>query len=189
MGTGDVILYPGDYEVSSGAATFAESIRLLAARSSATFVYACREKTPRAGEAREGVVALLAAAGVTDRVRHVGEIDDLPALLAASTVVAFPVDDLYGKVDVPLVLIEALALGVPLVLARGGPLETITSASFVDPGDGAALAAAVSSLLAMPDDARAHATRGKELYARQFTPQVVADRYDALYEEMLTETP
>ena len=190
LGAARVVLYPGDYELSSGAATFADSVKALAPQApDVLFVYACRQKTPGAAEARARVMAQLSGAGLTERVRHVGEIDDLPALMAASSAVAFPVDDLYGKVDLPLVLLEALALGVPLVLARGGPLETIASASFVDPGDGPGLASAVLALLAREEDARAHARRGKELYARSFTPAAVAARYDDLYEEILTETP
>jgi phosphatidylinositol alpha-1,6-mannosyltransferase len=190
LGDAKVVLYPGDYEVSRGAATFAESIVTLARDlPTAVFVYACRAKTSRAGEAAAEVRARLEAAHVTAHVRHVGEIDDLPALIATSSVVAFPVDDLYGKVDLPLVLLEALALGVPLVLARGGPLETITSARFVDAGDAAALAAEITLLLAHEGEARAHAERGKELYSARFTPQVVAAQYDDLYDEMLSETP
>ena len=190
LGAAKVVLYPGDYEVSTGASTFAESIKKLAEASpEALFVYACRAKTSRAGEAREKIVADLTAAGVGHRVRHVGEIDDLPALIAASAAIAFPVDDLYGKVDVPLVLLEALALGIPLVLAGGGPLESITTARFVDPGDGPALASALSQLLENEEDALSLAHRGKELYEAQFTPQVVAAHYDDLYEELFTQTP
>lgn len=188
LGSAKVVLYPGDYEISTGARTFADAIKVLAPDApDVVFVYACREKTPRAGDAREKLKAELAAVGLTSRVRHVGEIDDLPALTVASSVVAFPVDDLYGKVDLPLVLLEALALGVPLVLARGGPLETLGAASFVDPGDGVALAAEIAALLVNDDRAREHAVRGKDLYSRSFTPQVVADQYDDLYEEIFTE--
>jgi phosphatidylinositol alpha-1,6-mannosyltransferase len=190
LGDARVVLYPGDYELSRGAATFTTSIATLARDvPDAVFVFACRAKTPRAGEARVELSATIEAAGLAQRVRHVGEVDDMAALLAASTVVAFPVDDLYGKVDLPLVLLEALALGVPLVLTRGGPLETITAARFVDQADAAGLAVALAGLLARDEDARALAGRGKELYAKRFTPPVVAAQYDDLYEELLSETP
>jgi phosphatidylinositol alpha-1,6-mannosyltransferase len=187
LGAARVVLYPGDYEVSTGAATFADAVRLLADEvADVTFVYACREKTSRAGEAREKLVKELARDGLETRVRHVGEIVDLPALMAASSAIAFPVDDLYGKVDLPLVLLEALALGIPLVLARGGPLEAIPSAAFVEPGDGAALASALAQLLADAGVAAEQVRRGRELYLGSFTPEVVANRYDDLYEEILT---
>jgi phosphatidylinositol alpha-1,6-mannosyltransferase len=190
LGDAKVVLYPGDYEVSTGATTFADAIESVARSSRETvFVFACREKTAGAGTARARVMGRIASAGLSGRVRHVGEVDDLHTLLAASAVVAFPVDDLYGKVDLPLVLLEALSLGVPMVLARGGPLETLTTASFVDPGDGGGLAASILTLLEPRGEAEAHRARGRELYERTFAPQVVADRYDALYEEMTTGTP
>jgi len=190
LGRAKVVLYPGDYEVSRGASTFAEAIALMARELPAVvFVFACRAKTPRAGSAMEEIKARIQSAGLSARVRHVGEIDDLPALLATSSAVAFPVDELYGKVDIPLVLLEALALGVPMVLARGGPLETITSAVFTDPGDAAALAAELTALLAREEHAHAQRDRGKELYGARFTPERVAAAYDDLYEELSTETP
>ncbi|MBK6696370.1 MAG: glycosyltransferase [Myxococcales bacterium] len=117
-----------------------------------------------------------------DRVRFVGELPELAVLLAEASVVALPADDLYGKVDVPLAVLEALALGVPLVLARGGPLETVTTASFVDAADTQGLADALAHLLES-DAARAEqAAAGKALYARVFRPEVVAARYEEIYE-------
>ena len=109
----------------------------------------------------------------------------MAALLAVSSVVAFPVDDLYGKVDLPLVLLEALALGVPIVAARGGPLEALSSASFVDPEDDAALAVEVARFLLEPAAAHAAASAGAALFAARFAPRVAAAAYDDLYAEAL----
>jgi glycosyltransferase involved in cell wall biosynthesis len=188
LGDHKVVLYPGDYELGDGATTFSESIADMAETlgDNVVFVFACREKTSGAKGARGEIAQRLDRAGLSSRVRHVGEIDDLFALIKTASVVAFPVDDLYGKVDLPLVLLEALALGTPMVLARGGPLEAISTARFVDPGDGAALAREVGALLSHPDDALALARRGKELYTSQLTPTVIANAYDDLYEELLS---
>jgi phosphatidylinositol alpha-1,6-mannosyltransferase len=154
----------------------------------ATFVFACRPKTRGAVRARAELEAELGRERLADRARHVGEIDDMPALLAASSVVAFPVDDLYGKVDVPMVLVEALALGVPVIACSGGPLETVTSARLVEPADPDALADAVLRLLLSASAAREASAKGKALYQRKFSPAVVAAAYDELYEDVLNVT-
>jgi phosphatidylinositol alpha-1,6-mannosyltransferase len=186
LGTGPVVLYPGDYEVSRGAQTVAEAVgRIVRKIPEARVVFACRPKTSGAAAAAAAVRAALEEAGLSRYTRDTGEIDDMPALLAESQVVVFPVDDLYGKVDVPLVLLEALALGAPLVLARGGPLETLEHARFVDPTDGDALAREVVAILEQPTLARAMATDGRALYERRFRPAAVAAAYDDLYEELL----
>jgi phosphatidylinositol alpha-1,6-mannosyltransferase len=123
--------------------------------------------------------------GVAEYTRHVGQVEDFSALLAASTVLAFPVDDLYGKVDVPLVLLEALAQGVPLVVASGGPLDELTFAPKVAPGAVDALAAEVVALLR--DATRRHtvAQEGQSSYRDRYTPHAVARMYDALFSEVL----
>lgn len=187
LGDGPVVLYPGDYEVSRGAETVARATPAIASGCpEATVVYACRKKTAAAGEAQARVERKNAALGVSNRTRHLGEIDDMGALLAIATVIVFPVDDLYGKVDLPLVLLEAMALGVPIVVAGGGPLDALAFAPKVAPGDADALAEQTLVLLQDGARRRALAEEGKNMYDACFTPAAVADAYDELYLELST---
>lgn len=184
LGEGPLVVYPGDYEVSSGAVTVARAAgAILREAPGSTIVFACRSKTKGAEAARQMVIAETAA-GLGGRIVHAGEIPDFHALLGAASVIAFPVDDLYGKVDVPLVVIEALALGVPLVLARGGPLETVGAARFVEPADPDALAGEVTNLLRRRDLAQELGGQARSEYEARFSPRVVAAQHDALYEEL-----
>ena len=80
-------------------------------------------------------------------------------------------------------LLESLALGVPLVLAKGGPLEAIDPARFVEPGDPEGLARSVVELLTNEAASSEAAARGKVAYATRFHPRVVAAAYDELYDE------
>ena len=185
LGLGPIVLYPGDYEVSRGASTVARAtMAITRAHPDARVVFACRAKTPQSAVAAAELMDELRAAGVADRTRHVGEVDDMAALLATASVVAFPVDDLYGKVDLPLILLEALALGIPIVVARGGPLEALHSARFIDADDDAALASEVTRLLSDEDMHLAASRAGRKLYSACFTPSVVAAAYDDLYDEL-----
>ncbi len=183
LGNGPVIVYPGDYEISRGAQTVARAVpRILRAIPEARVVFACREKTDRAGVERAVVQRALADAGLEKQTLHLGEVADMAVLLAVASVVAFPVDDLYGKVDIPLVLLEALAAGVPMVVVRGGPLEALTSARLVDASDDTALARELLSLLQSPRAATEAADSGRALYAARFTPKAVAAMYDDLFD-------
>jgi phosphatidylinositol alpha-1,6-mannosyltransferase len=148
-------------------------------------VFACRSKTPRADVARRAVERATAEAGLSAHVRHVGEVDDFHDLLAASTCVAFPVDDLYGKVDLPLVLLEALAMGIPTVVASGGPLIEIGAVRVVPPQDPVALALEIKRIVKDPAVAHSIAKEGKAMHARRFAPAVVARQHDDLYRSLL----
>lgn len=180
-GRGPLVVYPGDLEVSSGARVMADAAPAIV-KAGGCVVFACRAKTPRAREVALSLASELAPLG--EGVAFVGEVPDLPALLASSRVVAFPVDDLYGKVDVPMVLLEAASLRIPVVAASGGPLEGLEGATLVPPQSPEALAAALGPLL---DDDRAREEAGARLesvYRARFSPEVVAAAYDALYAEL-----
>ncbi|HEX7665292.1 MAG TPA: glycosyltransferase [Polyangiaceae bacterium] len=179
LGDGPIVTFPGDYEVSTGAETVANAARaILAAKPNARIVFACRPKTPKSKEAQAKIVGILEASGVAAAVRHVGELPSLAPLLSISKAILFPVDDLYGKVDLPLVLLEALALGVPLVLAKGGPLEEIEAARYVEPANAEALAAAAIALLDNPGDLP---SKSRVRYMQMYRPVIVARHFDDLY--------
>jgi phosphatidyl-myo-inositol dimannoside synthase len=184
LGDGPLVVYPGDYEVSTGAMTVAHAMAdVVRAVPNVTFVFACRPKTPRAQAAKNALVGEISEPELAARVVHVGEIDDMHDLLGAASAVAFPVDDLYAKIDVPLVVLESLALGVPLVLARGGPLESVEAARFVPSRDPEALAVELVKLLTDTAGAEELGRRGRREYLARFSPSVVAQRYEELYAE------
>jgi glycosyltransferase involved in cell wall biosynthesis len=94
--------------------------------------------------------ALRAQADATGiRMRFLGQRGDVPALLAGADVVVVP-SVWEGQ---PLIVQEALRAGRPLVVSRAGGIPDLTgedAAVLVPPGDAAALAGAVLSVLDDP---------------------------------------
>jgi glycosyltransferase involved in cell wall biosynthesis len=96
------------------------------------------------------------ALGIADRVRMVGQCDDMPAALQLSDVVvhASTQAEAFGRV-----VIEAQAMGRPVIAADlGGPVETVehgVTGWRVAPGDPDALAAAITRVLDMDPGQRA----------------------------------
>ena len=173
-----MILYPGDLEVSSGAEVTRALVKPLRERfPEAVVVFAYRNKTPLAKErARELRHALLA-----ERVRITDQVGNMHALLAASSIVIFPVDDLWGKVDQPIVLLEALALGVPCVVLDRGPLQDVEGATKVPSIDTRSWLDIITALI--PSGAlRARAVEaGRAAAATVYASGVVARAYEAIY--------
>jgi len=91
--------------------------------------------------------------GLEANVRFAGQVEDLGPLLGAADVVALP----SRWEGMPLVLLEALARGRPVVAsAVGGVPEVVTDgehARLVPPGDVAALATALETFHRHPDEA------------------------------------
>lgn len=94
--------------------------------------------------------ALADSVGVADRVRFLGQRDDVRALMAAADVLCQPnlAPEPFG-----IAYVEALHAGLPVVAtALGGPREIVdaTCGVLVPPGDAAALGDALRALVADP---------------------------------------
>jgi phosphatidylinositol alpha-1,6-mannosyltransferase len=173
-----VILYPGDLEVSCGAEVVRSLVEPLCEQMpDAVVVFAYRNKTPGAA----GRAAHLKQVLQSRRVRVTDRVHSMHALLAASAIVIFPVDDLWGKVDQPIVLLEALALGVPCVVLDHGPLRDVEGAAKIATIDVQPWLHTVTAL-ASPSPARAQQiAAGRDAASRVYASGVVARAYEAIY--------
>jgi phosphatidylinositol alpha-1,6-mannosyltransferase len=183
LGDGPILLYPGDLEFSTGARTVARAApEILRRVPGARIVFACRPKTPRAAGALAELRQSLAP--VAEFVTFLGEVPDMAVVLAAADVVLFPVDDLYGKVDLPLVLLEALALRKHVIVADGGPLPELGAVTVIPPRDPQALADAACRVLD-PDVLEHPQVGGQGIRAAwhdRYRPQAAAAAFEALFD-------
>lgn len=120
---------------------------------------------------------------MADRVHLLGHRSDVADILAAADVYAMP----SLSEGLPLGLLEAMFAGKAIVASNvGGIPEAVTNggnALLVPPGDAAALAAALRTLLA---DARLRARLGaaaRDRVTRTFDVGRMADAYERLYVE------
>lgn len=178
----DIVTYPGDLEFSGGAERVADLVSpLLAAHPKAVVVFACRQKTESAAQ----VLHRLAARLDPTQVRFAGELPSLPALLAASKLVVFPVTQLFAKVDIPIALLEAMSLGVPVVVPTEGPVAELSSAYRVPLQDNAGWLRACTELLTVAPMWEMIQTRQRAQVQGEFAAKVVAGRYEDLYQRVL----
>ena len=177
-----LFLYPGDLEISQGAAKIAEWSRELAARvEGVRIVIAYRSKTEGAKvRARE-----LQKRVDPEVVKFECDVHDIHALVAASTAVLFPVDDLYGKVDQPIVLLEAMRLGTPVLALNEGPLASLQGAHLLGNEDSEWLGAAeeVAKRSELFEKLR---SAGRQAVEGHYAPQNVVRAYEEIYAGLLS---
>jgi glycosyltransferase involved in cell wall biosynthesis len=123
--------------------------------------------------------------GITDRLRLVGQCDDMPAALALSDVVvhASVKPEAFGRV-----VIEAQAMGRPVIASDlGGPVETVRHGETgwrVRPNDPAALAEAIA--VALDLDPAQRLALGQRARASAPTVRAMQDATLDVYEHVLT---
>jgi glycosyltransferase involved in cell wall biosynthesis len=180
-----LLLYPGDLEFGSAAALVLEAHARLGAEPD--LALACRVKTPRAREVEAELRERSRVLGTAERVHFLGETPKILELLGAADVVTLPSTVAYAKMDYPLVLLEAMALARPVVVAAGTPAAEIAEngAALAVPADETALTRALSDLLA-DEAAREALGRAARTAARERFGRVrLAQAYELLYDGLL----
>jgi glycosyltransferase involved in cell wall biosynthesis len=120
--------------------------------------------------------ARIAAEGLDDVVILTGQVPDaLPYLELCDVLVSASDPEPFG-----IVLLEAMALGVPVVaVARGGPLEVLedgVTATLVPSGAPEDLAAGVRAVLDDPAAAAARCDAARQVFRERFTAEQMARR-------------
>jgi glycosyltransferase involved in cell wall biosynthesis len=135
----------------------------------------------REGHASRELIALRDHLGLEEKVRFLGHRDDVPEVLAAADLFAFPsvYEGLGGA------LIEAMALGLPIVASDIPALREVIedgqNGILVAPESAEALAGALGQLLDDPYLAASFGARSVEIFSARFTIGRSAERMIALY--------
>jgi glycosyltransferase involved in cell wall biosynthesis len=151
-------------------------------------------KTPRFlvvgdGPRRAALENSAAAAGLSGHVQFLGTRDDVPLLLHLSDVLTLPSHPAVETL--PLSVMEAMAAGVPVVATRVGSLADLvtdgTTGLLIEPGQPAALAGAINSILDDPDRARSMAEAAKKAVHERYSVDSMVDRYVSLFESLVEQ--
>jgi glycosyltransferase involved in cell wall biosynthesis len=128
---------------------------------------------------------MLPHSSFADRVRLLGHRDDVPDILAAADVFAFPsLSEGIGGAT-----IEAMALALPVVASDLPALREVVqdraTGILVPPRDAVRLAAAIRELLDDPDRARTLGAHGRQVFIDRFTADHIGTEMIALYNRVI----
>ena len=135
------------------------------------------------GPSRRQLEALVGELALGDRVRLLGERDDVPLILRALDIFVL---SSIGE-GISNAILEAMATGLPVIATRvGGNSELVRdglTGRLIEPRSPEALAEALAAYGDDPGLARAHGAAGRERVAREFGLDRMRAAYTALYRQ------
>ncbi|MCU1692449.1 MAG: glycosyl transferase group 1 [Frankiales bacterium] len=141
------------------------------------------------GALRAELEARASSLGVSEQLRLVGFVDDARSLLSAADVFVLP----SRQEALPLSALEAMDAGLPVVgtdvLGTAEVVEDGVTGLLVRPEDPAALAGAITALLADPQRARQYGSAGRSRFHERYTSERMARQTLAVYEQALATQP
>jgi glycosyltransferase involved in cell wall biosynthesis len=142
------------------------------------------------GSRQCGLERQVKSLGLGQRVRFLGFVWDMPTFYRSVDVLALPSVSTEG---LPLVVLEAMAMGVPVVATRlaGAPevIEDGVNGLLVPPGEAHALARALSRLAADGELRERLGKAGQSHVRREFSVERVATEVTQVYRTVLDREP
>jgi glycosyltransferase involved in cell wall biosynthesis len=179
------ILYAGDLD-----ATVAERLIRIGQALSAMgwrMTIACRPKGDGDAAARAKLQAMLAPQLADGTVTLLAEVEDMTALMRRCSLQIFVADHVKRKVDLPLVLLEGLARGLPVLSLGGTPVPEIFAVARGRKVEAGTEVADVGELLGALGAAQRWLARwsaGAAKVAQEFSLPMMVAQYTALYDEL-----
>ena len=179
------LLYAGDLDATV-AARLIEVAQALPAMGWRLTI-ACRPKGAEDAAARAQLQARLGPQLADGTVTLLAEVEDMDALMRKCSLQIFVADHVRHKVDVPLVLLEGLARGLPVVSVSGTPVGEIFAVAAGRRVEAGLEVADVGELLGVLGAAPRWLARwsaGAARVAQEFSLPTMVAQYTALYDEM-----
>ncbi|MBU43870.1 MAG: hypothetical protein CMN76_11670 [Spirochaetaceae bacterium] len=133
---------------------------------------------------RRRIEALISENGVEDYAELWPFVEDKESLIREAVALVLPsrAQESFG-----LVLVEAMALGVPIIASSAGGIPEVFQSGvqgfLFEPGDSESLSIHMQALLADKGLRRKMAQEGKKLYKQEYTASRMANRYAELLRE------
>jgi len=186
-----VVLLPGHYSNGQGVDVLLRALpELVAEVPKVRLIFACRLRSRGDRDREQAVKKALEVMNLSEHVLFYNTVHDMQSLIAASDVVALPLQTMRNKVDIPTTLLEAMAAAKPIVISDLAPMKELVSDSTrrvglaVRPGDDRALAHALEMILCNPDLGRMMGREGQARMRCCFDIREMARRYEKVYLEM-----
>jgi glycosyltransferase involved in cell wall biosynthesis len=137
---------------------------------------------PRFGE----IKAMVADRGLSESIRLLGEREDIPEILGISGALVLPS---HAAVEtLPLVVLEAMAAGVPVVASAVGSVPEIIESGqnglLVQPADPIGLSEALCHIFDQRENTQRMIERARETVRRRFTVEKMLRGYTDLFDRL-----
>lgn len=185
-----IVMYPGEYSRLGATEMLTETyINYFQSNPSTTlrFLFACRVKNEKDAKKKAWVQRQFENAGVSHFVHYTDTIADMPSLYNLADIIVFPVENLKGKFDVPLVIVEAYACGKPVILSNLPEFEEFSSQDIsviIPKNSGEELIRAMDYLAANPDLREQLGQNARAFVENSFDLRKTAALYSSLYESL-----
>lgn len=183
-----VITFPGEYTRLGSIDEVLESFKKIEKRiPKARLVLACRVKNKRDLLKKQSIMKEIVGTKLERKIIFTDTFSDMPKLYNISDVILFPVHNMHGKFDVPLVIPEAQACEKPIVVSDlpiFGEFALSDNSVTIKKGSVSEIEQSVLSLYDDPQKREKLGKNGRKFVENNFDIKKIAKEYEKIYEQI-----
>lgn len=194
LGIGDefTILYLGNLTKTKGIDIVLDALNIVKKQFPDTKLISGIELTHSSTDVRKKeILNKINRYNLMQKIIELGLIPNVEKIMDAADVVVAPFQNTYEVADYPLVVLESMAVGTPVITTRvGGIPELIKSGEngiLINPDDPTALAEEIVNLINNPRKHREIGERATSFVREKFPEREIAYMTKQIYEEILHE--
>lgn len=185
-----IILFAGDITPWKGIEIFLRAMSIIYKKyQDITCIMMTKDTYKYERERREQLNNLVEEYGIREFTHFIGRYTDIKEIYGISDVIALPYISLVLFMDTPLCLLEAMAMGKPVVASKEGSLEDVISdlenGLLVSPNNENELADAIMKLLGDDNLSNYLGERSKQYIETFHDIDLVSKNIEAVYSELL----
>lgn len=191
-----VILYVGEYVRLKAIDDIVEAVNLLKGQKIARdykLILACRLKSQADILKKQEIIEKIQKMGYNNKVIFLDTVEDMPSLYNLSDLQIFPVREMSGKFDIPVVLIESLACGKPVIISDIPVLmefiKNNETGVVIPQANPSALALAIVDLMNNSTKMATLSANGIILVKEKFDIEKNVHAYEKMYNRLLLNSP
>lgn len=185
-----VVAYPGEYARLGATDLLVDTFLELwedPAHHHIKYLCACRIKNDQDRAKKQRVMDRFKRAGHSDKVIYTDTYGDMNKIYNLSDIVLFPVQNMRGKFDVPLAMIEPYACKKPVIASDLPLFKEFSSDTFnviIPTGDREALVTAIAELSTDAERRKEYGNNAHEFAHKTFNISAIASQYEELYKKL-----
>jgi len=184
----NVILYAGNFHQGCNDDLIEATISLCRQEKSIKVILACRINLLSDVAEQARIKTAFRKEQISDQVIFLDRVENMVELLSLSKIHVFPPRINYNKADIPMVLLESLAMEIPIVITDISPLNEIMKddvGTLVPVGNVNKLVESTQNLLANPSLLQKKGERGRKMVIKEFGLKSYTAQYQAVYQNLL----
>lgn len=184
-----IILFASEYDIKRGTRVVLEILEpLIKAHPEAKIVFACRVRSDKDIEEKNFLAESVNKIGLNDHVLFLDCIRYMPELINSCDINIFPALSCFTKMEIPMLLLESLALEKPVIISDVQPFDEVLQKNLgglkIKPGDSKDLLDNIVKLIKNKKLKNRLGKEGRLLVEKEFDIKKVAKEYEKLYEEL-----